>query len=93
VAAHEPEAFVDDVENAGGVGVAGSLGLSLEDLVDQLLPAIGAGSVDLELAPDLAELGDTHLTEVADVEVVPLASSFDFLLLLELRDGSAHGGW
>ncbi len=92
VAAHEPEALVDDVEDAGGVGVAGSLGLALEDLVDQLVPAIGAGGVDLELAPDLAELGDTHLAEVADVEVVPLAGSFEFLLLLVLRDGSTHGG-
>jgi len=31
--------------------------------------------------------------EVADIEVVPLASSFEFLLLLELRDRSTHGGW
>ena len=92
MAAHEAEALVDDVEDAGGVGMAGALGLALEDLVDQLVLAIGADGVDLELAPDLAELGDTHLAEVADIEVVPLAGSFEFLLLLVLRDGSTHGG-
>ena len=38
---------------------------------------------------DLAELGDAHLAEVADLEVVPLAGGFEFLLLLELGDGGA----
>ena len=40
VAAHEAEALVDDVEDAGGVGVAGALGLALEDPVDEVVLAL-----------------------------------------------------
>ena len=50
VAAHEAEALVDDVEDAGRVGVAGALGLALEDLVDEVVLALAGGGVELELA-------------------------------------------
>ncbi len=91
VPTHEAEALVDDVEDAGGVGVAGALGLALEDLVDQVVLAVDR-CVDLELPTDLSELGDAHLAQVADFEVVALARRLDLLLLLELRHGSAEGG-
>ena len=42
-----------------------------------------------EVARDLAELGDAHLAEVGDLEVVPLAGGFELLLLLEFGDGRA----
>ena len=89
VAAHEAEAFVDDVEDAAGVGVAGALGLALEDLVDEVVLALAGRGIELELAGDLAELGDAHLAEVADLEVVALAGGFELLLLLEFGDGGA----
>ena len=41
VAAQEAEALVDDVEDAARVGVAGALGLALEDLVDEVVLALG----------------------------------------------------
>ena len=65
VAAQEAEAVVDDVEDAGGVVVAGALGLALEDAVDEVVLAVAGGGVELEVAADLAELGDAHLAEVA----------------------------
>ena len=64
VAAHEPEALVDDVEDAGRIGVAGVLGLALEDAIDQLVLALAGGGVELEVAADRAELRDAHLAEV-----------------------------
>jgi hypothetical protein len=91
VAAHEPEPFVDDVEDAGRIGVAGALGLALQDLVDEVVLAVD-GRVELEVAADLAELGDAHLTEVIDIEVIALARSLELLLLFEFADGSAEGG-
>ena len=48
--AHEAVALVDDVEDAEGVVEAGALGLGLEDLVDEVLAAVGRGAVDLEAA-------------------------------------------
>jgi len=36
VAAHEAEALVDDIEDPGGVGVAGELTLANQDAVDEL---------------------------------------------------------
>ena len=50
VAAHEAEAFVDDVEDAAGVGVARALGLALQDLVDEVVLALAGLGVELELA-------------------------------------------
>ncbi len=50
VAAQEAEAFVDDVEDAGGVVMAGALGLALEDQVDEDVLALAAGGIDLEIA-------------------------------------------
>ena len=41
------------------------------------------------LPPDLAELGDAHLAEVGDVEVVALARGLELLLLVEFADGGA----
>ena len=49
------------------------------------------GGLELEVAADRAELGDAHLAEVGDVEVVALARGLDLLLLLELADGGAEG--
>ncbi len=89
MAAHEPEALVDDVEDAGGVGMTGALGLALEDPIDELVLALAGRGVDLEVAPDGAQLGDAHLAEVTHVEVVALARGLDLLLLLELAHGSA----
>ena len=50
VAAHEAEALVDDVEDAGRVGVAGALGLALEDALDELVLALSAFGLELEVA-------------------------------------------
>jgi hypothetical protein len=66
--------------------VAGALGLALQDPVDEVFPALACRGVELELAADLAELGDAHLTQVTDVEVVALARGLCFLLLVELGD-------
>jgi hypothetical protein len=71
--------------------VAGALGLDLEDAIDELFLAVGCAGIDLELTSDLTELGDTHLTEIADVEVVALARGLELLLLLVLGDGGSHG--
>ena len=49
VPAHEAVALVDDVEDAEGVDVAGALGLALEDLVDQVVLALGGRVLDVEL--------------------------------------------
>ena len=85
-----PKPFVDDVEDAGRVGVAGALGLALQDLVDEVVLAVARGRHELEVATDLAELGDAHLAQVADVEVVALARGLELLLLFEFADGSAE---
>ena len=49
-------------------------------------PVLG---VELEVARDLLELGDAHLAEVADLEVVALAGGFELLLLFVFGDGGA----
>src|SRR6185369_13528723 len=77
VAAHEAVAFVDDVEDAEGVVEPGILGLALEDPIDQVVLAGDGIRVDVELVADLAQLGDAHLAQVADVEVVALAGGFE----------------
>ena len=64
VPAHEAVTLVDDVEDAGRIVEAGALRLALEDLVDQVVLAIGGLRFELEVAPDLAELGDAHLAEI-----------------------------
>ena len=87
VPAQEAEALVDDVEDAGGVVMAGAFGLALEDQVDEDVLALAAGGVDLEVARDLAELGHAHLAEVGDLEVVPLAGGLELLLLFVFSDG------
>jgi hypothetical protein len=87
VAAHEAESFVDDVEDAGRVGIAGTLGLALEDPLDEVVLALLGAGFQLEVATDGAQLRDAHLTEVGDVEVVALAGGFELLLLLVFRDG------
>ena len=66
MAAHEAEALVDDVEDAGRIRVAGVLGLALEDPVDEVVLALAGGGIELELATDLAELVDAHLAKIAD---------------------------
>ena len=91
MAAHEPEALVDDVEDAGGVGVAGALGLALEDAIDEssLRSDVDLG-LELEVLADGPELRLAHRAEIGDVEVVPLASGLDLLHLVELAHGRAH---
>ena len=89
MAAHEAEALVDDVEDAGRVVVAGTLGLALEDEVDEDVLAFAAGGLDFEVAGDLAELRHAHLAEVGDLEVVPLTGGLELLLLFVFGDGRA----
>ena len=69
--------------------MAGALGLALEDEVDEVVLALAAGGLDLEIAGDLAELRHAHLAEVGDLEVVPLAGGLELLLLLVFGDGCA----
>ena len=92
VPAHEPEALVDDVEDAGGVVVAGPLGLALEDPIDQVFLALRGVGVELEILADRPELLLGHRTELDDVEVVALAGGLDLLHLVEFADGRARGG-
>ena len=82
VAAHEAVALVDDVEDAGCVVEPGALGLALQDRVDEVVLALLGPGVELEVTPDLAELGDAHLAEVRHVEVVALARGLELLLLV-----------
>ena len=67
MAAHEAEALVDDVEDAGRVVLAGALGLALEDLVDEVVLAHLAGVGDFEVAADLDEFLDVLALEFVDV--------------------------
>ena len=85
VTAHEAEAFVDDVEDAGRIRVAGILGLALEDPVDEVVLALAGAGIELELATDLAELVDAHLAEIVDVEVVALARGLELPAALRIR--------
>jgi hypothetical protein len=89
VPAHEAVALVDDIEDAGRVVKAGALGLALEDPVDQVVLALVRLHVELELAPDLAQLGDAHLAEIGDVEVIPLAGGLELLHLVVFGHGGA----
>ncbi len=91
MAAHEAETLVDDIEDAGRIGVAGTFGLALEDPIDEVFLAIDGG-VDLEVATHLSKLVDAHLAQVRDVEVVALARSLDLLLLFVISDGGATDG-
>ncbi len=90
MAAHEAVALVDDVEDAGRVVVAGALGLALQDPVDEVVLALAGRGVELELAPDLAQLGDAHLAQVGDIEVVALARGLELLQLVVFGDGGAR---
>ena len=89
VPAHEAEALVDDVEDAARVGVARALGLALQDLVDEVVLALAGLGVELEVLRDLLQLGDAHLAEIADLEVVALAGGFELLLLFVFGNGGA----
>jgi hypothetical protein len=89
VTAHEPEALVDDVEDAACVVVAGAFRLAAQDLVDQVVLALGRGGFDVQLTRDLAELGDAHLPEVGHVQVVPFAGGLDLELLFVFGDRGA----
>ncbi len=90
MAAHESEAFVDDVEDAGGVGMARALGLGLEDPIDELLAADVDLRLELEILADGPELLLGHRAEIGDVEIVALAGGFDLLHLVEFADRWAH---
>ena len=93
MAAHEAVALVDDVEDAEGVVEARALGLGLEDLVDEVVAALGRLAVDVELGADLAQLLDGHLAQVADVQVVALARGLELgdLVLLGHRQAAGLG--
>jgi len=94
VAAHEAVALIDDIEDAGGVVEAGALRLALEDLVDEVVLAVVRARIELEVAPDLAQLRDAHLAQVRDVEVVPLAGGLELLHLVVFGHrgaAAAHG--
>ena len=88
MAAHEAEAFVDDVEDAAGEFEAGPFRLALQDPVGDVVATLLGAGLELEVAGDLAELGDAHLAQVGDVEVVAVAGGLDLLLLVVLRHGS-----
>ena len=90
--AHEAVAVVHDVEDAEGIVQPGTLGLRLEDLVDEIIAAVRRGDVHLEALDDLAELLDGHLAQVADVQVVALAGGLELGYLVLLGDGQAVGG-
>ena len=96
MATHEAVALRDDVKDAGAVVVAGTLRLALEDLVDEVVLAILGLRVELEFAADLLELGDAHLAEVRDIEVVALARGLELLglFVFAYRSSAAasHGG-
>src|SRR3970282_1438498 len=89
---HDAVALVDDVEDPRRVGMAGTLGLGLEDPVDEVVLAIVRPGVHLQVAADLAELGDAHLAEVGDVEVVALAGCLELGHLLEFAHRRAADG-
>ena len=91
VAAHEAEAFVDDVEDAAGEVEAGPFRLALEDAVGDVVAALLGARLELEVAGDLPELGDAHLAQVGDLEVVPVAGGLDLLLLVVLRHRAPDG--
>ena len=91
VSAHEAEALVDDVEDAGRIGMAGALGLAFEDPLDEVVLALLGTGLELEIAADLAELGDAHLAKIGDVEVVPLAGGLELLHLVVFGDRRARG--
>ena len=61
----------------------------LEDEIDEDVLALAAGSIDLEVAADLAELRHAHLAEVVDLEVIPLTGGLELLLLFVFSDGGA----
>src|SRR6185369_3797570 len=63
-------------------GEAGPLRLLAEDRLDDVFLAILGLGLELELPPDLAQLGDAHLAQVADVEVIPLAGGLELLHLV-----------
>ena len=92
MAAHEAVAVIDHVEDAERVVEARALGLGLQDLVDQVVTAVGGRVLDVELDADLTELVDGHLGQVADVQVVALARGFELRDLVLLRHGQAVGG-
>ena len=64
---------------------AGALGLALEDPLDEVFLALLCAGLELQVAADRAELVHTHLAQVDDVEVVPLAGGLELLLLFEFR--------
>ena len=86
---HEAEAFVDDVEDAGGIRMPRALGLALEDAIDEVFLAVLRPGFELELAPDGSQLGDAHRAEIGDVEVVALARGLELLHLVVFGDGRA----
>ena len=90
VTAEKAEALVDDIEDAAGVGVAGSLRLALENALDEIVLALLGAGFELQVTADRTELVDAHVAEVGDVQVVPLAGGLELLLLLELRDRGAR---
>ncbi len=87
VAAHEPEAFLDDIQDAGRVGVACQLALTRQDPVDEFFLA-GAFLFHLEVAADRLQLVDAHPGQFVDVEVAAVA----ILEFVVLRHWCPAGG-
>ena len=69
VPAEEPVALVDDVEDAGHVGLPEPLGLDLEDRVDEVVAALDVGRLDLELLRRGAELGGAHVAQLGRADL------------------------
>jgi hypothetical protein len=66
--AQEAEAVGEALEHPLGEDQAALLGLSLQDLEDQLLLAHAGGALDPQVLGDLGELRDAHLLQRPDVE-------------------------
>ncbi len=72
VAAHESKPILDNVEDAGGVGVTRELALTDQNLVDEIF--LGGGAIlHLQVVPDGLELVDAHPAQLVDVEVARVA--------------------
>ena len=71
-AAHEAEAVVDDVEDAGGVGLSAALDLALEDPLDQVVLAHLACVGDVKSPTDLDQLVEVLALEFVDIHCLGL---------------------
>ena len=65
--AHEAVAVIDDVEDAGHVLLAATLGLALHDALDELVLGQTVGVGDLQITADAHQLVDVLAVEFLDI--------------------------